>query len=183
MLADFFVRALRMMLIGVALYRTGVITGERTDDEYRRMAWYGLGVGLPLAAAGFWWVAAADFSPEVALVGSIPNTVATVPVVLGYLAVITLWNGRSSDGLRPRVRAAGRMALTNYLAQTALGLVVLRGLFDPADLTRTDLAVFILAVWTLQLWWSQAWLAHFRYGPAEWLWRSGRYRSWQALRR
>ena len=77
--------------------------------------------------------------------------------MLGYLAVITLWNASGSGGLRPRVRATGRMALTNYLSQTVLGLIILRGLFDPVDLTRSGLALFILAVWALQLWWSPPW--------------------------
>ena len=75
------------------------------------------------------------------------------------------------------------MALTNYLSQTILGLVVLRGLFDPADLDRSWLVVFIGAVWVVQLWWSPAWLRRFRYGPAEWLWRCGTYRRWEPLRR
>jgi uncharacterized protein len=183
LLTDFFLRALGMMLIGVALYRNGVITGERSERYYRGLARFGLGIGLPLAVAGFVWVAVEDFGPDVALVGSIPNTVATIPMALGYLAVITLWNGSGSGGLRVRVRATGRMALTNYLSQTALGVVVLRGLFDPGDLSRSGLAVFIAAVWALQLWWSPAWLARFRYGPAEWLWRSATYRRWQPLRR
>ena len=186
LIGDFFVRALGMMLIGVALYRTGVITGERSDEYYRRMARYGLGLGVPLAAAGFVWVAARDFSGGVAAIGSVPNTIATIPVVLGYLALITLWNrGRraAGGGLVSRVRAAGRMALTNYLAQTVLGVIILRGWFDPTDLTRSDLAAFILAVWAVELWWSEAWLARYRYGPAEWLWRSGTYRRWQPLRR
>lgn len=189
-LYDFFVRALGMMLIGVALYRLGVLDGTRSPIFYRRMALIGLGAGLPLSALGLAIVASSGFSAEVALAGSAPNTVATIPVVLGYTALITLWNGRAGEcgdsrprvGLRPRVRAAGRMALTNYLTQTALGLIVLGVLSGAVDLTRTWLAVFVVAVWALQLWWSQAWLDRFRYGPVEWLWRCATYRSWQRLR-
>ena len=187
-LYDFFARGLGMMLIGVALYRSGVLDGSRSPGFYRRMALIGLAGGLPLAALGLAIVAASGFSAEVALAGSAPNTVATIPIVLGYLALITLWNGRAgeSDGsrlrLRLRVRAAGRMALTNYLTQTALGLIVLGALSGAVELTRTWIAVFIVAVWALQLWWSQPWLNRFRYGPAEWLWRCATYRSWQPLR-
>ena len=189
-LYDFFVRALGMMLIGVALYRLGVLDGARSPGFYRKMALIGLGAGLPLSALGLAIVASSGFSAEVALAGSAPNTVATIPVVLGYVALITLWNGRAGEsgdprprvGLRPRIRAAGRMALTNYLTQTALGLIVLGALSGAVDLTRTWLAVFVVAVWALQLWWSQAWLDRFRYGPVEWLWRCATYRSWQRLR-
>ncbi len=187
---DVFVRALGMMLIGAALYRSGVLDGARSPGFYRRMALIGLGVGLPLSALGLAIVAASGFSADVALAGSAPNTVATVPIVLGYLALITLWNGRakaSGDSrlrlwLRLRVRAVGRMALTNYLTQTALGLIVLGGLFGAVELTRTSIAVFVVAVWALQLWWSQAWLDRFRYGPVEWLWRCATYRTRQPLR-
>ena len=44
---DFLSRSVGMMLIGVALYRNGVITGTRSAAFYRRMAMVGLGVGLP----------------------------------------------------------------------------------------------------------------------------------------
>ena len=30
---------------------------------------------------------------------------------------------------------------------------------------------FVLLGWSLMLLWSKPWLAHFRYGPLEWLWR------------
>ena len=188
-LYDFFARALGMMLIGVALYRLGVLDGARSPGFYRKMALIGLGAGLPLSALGLAMVASSGFSAEVALAGSAPNTVATIPMVLGYVALITLWNGRTSSadsrlraGLRLRARAAGRMALTNYLSQTALGLIVLGGLSGAVDLTRTPIAVFVVAVWALQLWWSQAWLDRFRYGPVEWLWRCATYRTRQRIR-
>jgi uncharacterized protein len=180
--ADFFCRALGMMLIGVALYRTGVITGARPAAFYRRLAAWGLGVGIPLAALGLALVAGSGYSPDLALVGGIPNTIGTIPAALGYLGLISLWNLRPPGRLHQRVRAVGRMALTNYLAQTALGFALLRGVLDPADLTRTGLAAFVIAAWALQLWWSEWWLSRFRYGPAEWLWRSGTYRHLQPIR-
>ncbi len=178
---DVFARALGMMLIGVALYRTGVITGERSTEFYVRTAKLGLGFGLPLAGLGLAVVAGSGFSADVAVMGAIPNTVATIPMVLGYLALVALWNARAESALRVRIRAVGRMALTNYLTQTAIGLVVLQVLLGSVDLTRSVLVVFVLAVWALQLWWSQAWLSRFRYGPAEWLWRCATYRRWQSL--
>ena len=181
-LYDFFARGLGMMLIGVALYRLDVLSGRRDRAYYRRMTATGLAVGLPVAALGLALVAANDFSSDVALIGSVPNTVATIPVVLGYLGVVVLWDAAGDTPLRSRVRAVGRMALTNYLMQTVIGIVVLRGLFDRGDPSRSGIVVFILAVWALQLWWSQAWLARFRYGPVEWLWRVATYRRWQPIR-
>ncbi len=179
---DFGARALGMMLIGVALYRTGVVTGERPRGFYVRTARWGLGVGLPLSAAGLAIMAASGFSPDWALAGAAPNTLATIPLSLAYLSLIALWDRRAESGLRVRMRAAGRMALTNYLAQSVLGVIVLRELLGDVDLSRSQVALFILGVWAIQLWWSQAWFSRFRFGPAEWLWRCATYRRWQPLR-
>ena len=183
LLADFFGRALAMMLLGVAAYRLGVIQGERAPAYYRRMVAVGLGVGLPLAVLGVAVQALGRHRPSVAVIGEVPNTLATVPVTLGYLGLITLWNLRPVTELRRRIRAAGQMALTNYLTQTVIGLVVLRHVFAFASLTRWQLAVFVAGVWALQLAWSKPWLARFRYGPLEWAWRSATYRQRVPLRR
>jgi uncharacterized protein len=182
LIADFFLRALGMMLIGVALYRIGVLTGKRDDADYRRLVRWGLSVGVPLSALGLAIVARNDFSPEVAVIGSVPNTLATIPIVLGYIGLIVLWTRRPATTLHSRINAVGRMALTNYLMQTILGVIVLRGFFDGEQLTRGWLLLFVVIVWALQLWWSQAWFTRFRYGPAEWIWRCATYRKSQPIR-
>ena len=51
------------------------------------------------------------------------------------------------------------------------------------DLTRSMITIFVVGVWALQLWWSKAWLDRYRFGPAEWLWRSATYLRRQPLRR
>ena len=181
-LADYFGRAVGAMLIGAALYRTGIITGRRPAAFYRRLAVWGLGVGLPLSSAGLALMAATDFDIDWAVAGTIPITVATVPICLGYLSLIVLWNSARDSPLRQRIRALGRMALTNYLSQTALGLIVLGALLDDGELSRTWIAAFVVAVWAVQLWWSKAWLDRFNFGPIEWLWRCATYRRWQPLR-
>ena len=178
-----FLRALGMMLIGVALYRTGVLSGQRSRTWYRRMAVVGLGVGLPLAALGVLVGALNGFAPNTALLSMIPNTLGTIPASLGWISLIILWNMRAPTALHGRVRALGQMALTNYLTQTVFGVLVLRLALGGVDLTRTGILGFIAAVWALQLWWSQAWLSRFRFGPCEWLWRVATYRRMQPLRR
>ncbi|MEU6266700.1 DUF418 domain-containing protein [Saccharopolyspora shandongensis] len=65
----------------------------------------------------------------------------------------------------------GRMALTNYVTATLLVLLLgpLAGLWESAAWsTLIALAAGILVV---QIVWSRLWLAHFRYGPLEWVWR------------
>ena len=178
-ITDVIARALGMMLIGVAAYRSGFLKGGWTDARYRRIAAIGLGTGLPLATASVVWVAAADFDTDVAIVGSAPNTLATPGMVAAYVSLIVLWHRRRADsGLARRFSAAGRMALTNYLTQTLLGVGILTWLFEPSDLSRSMLIPFVVGVWALQLWWSPVWLGRFRSGPAETVWRAATYRRW-----
>lgn len=184
LISDFFLRAFGMMLLGIAALRSGLLTGALDDSRLRRSAGWSLGLGLPLAALGVAVLAARDFAPDIALVASIPNTLATIPLAVAYASLIILWTKRTTRrALVAKIDAVGRMALTNYLAQTALGLLVLRGLFAPGDLGRTALLVFAVGVWVLQLWWSERWLRSFAYGPLEWLWRWATYGRRPRLRR
>lgn len=141
-------------------------------------------MGLTLAAVGVILTAANDYSSEIAFIGQIPNTLGTIPAALGYMTIILLWSGGGDNWLKRRLRAVGRMALTNYLMQTVLGLVLLGVLLGEADfVSRSVVLGFVIAVWVAQLWWSQVWLDRFLFGPAEWLWRVATYRRMQPLRR
>ena len=90
-----------------------------------------------------------DWSGDVALIGAVPNILATIPFALGYVALIALWNQRPETRWHARFRAVGRMALTNYLTQTMIGLLVLDGLFEFGSLSRSQIFVFIVAGRTL----------------------------------
>ena len=75
------------------------------------------------------------------------------------------------------------MALTNYLSQTILGILILTIILSEVPINRAAILAFCIAIWALQLWWSPAWLTRHRFGPAEWLWRTATYRRRQPLRR
>ena len=180
-ISDFFLRALGMMLIGVALYRLGVVQGTRTPELYRRMVCWGFGIGVPLTVLGVVVQVDGEWGVDTALIGLAPNTVATIPMTLGYLGLITLWDQHGETAVHERVRAVGRMALTNYLTQTIIGIVVLRVVFDRGQFGRAAIFGFVVAVWVLQLAWSKLWLDRFGFGPVEWLWRVATYRRWQAI--
>ena len=183
-LSGFFLRALGAILIGAGLYRIGFMSGAMSASAYRKTALVGLAIGLPLAALGVIATALNGYSREVAFIGQIPNTLGTIPAALGYMSLIILWDARADAWLKRRLRAVGRMALTNYLTQTLFGIIVLTTLLGDNDsVGRAALLLFVFAVWALQLWWSQAWLGRFLFGPAEWLWRVATYRRGQPLRR
>lgn len=175
-------RALGFMLIGVALYRLGIVQGKRDLTFYRRLALGGIGMGTAITVAAPVQHIADGWSPDTAISGTIPIGVGLIPMALGYMALIILWS-RSGRGPLRLFRNAGRMALTNYLAQTVLGLTTLGWLLADVGITRTVIAGWILGVWALQLWWSTWWLDRFRYGPFEWAWRCATYWSWQPLRK
>ncbi len=91
-------------------------------------------------------------------------------MALGWMGLVTLLFLRSSSGFA-RLASVGRMALTNYLAQSLLltGLFYGLGFYGSASVGFAVGAMVV--VWALELLWSRPWLARFRFGPAEWLWR------------
>jgi uncharacterized protein len=74
---------------------------------------------------------------------------------------------------------AGRMALTNYLAQGVLIGLVLFGVGPGLGLAGKIGITGVLAVvcvgYALQVLFSRWWLSRFDHGPAEWLWRKLTY--------
>lgn len=88
---------------------------------------------------------------------------------------------------RPLTRLApvGRMALTNYLTHSFFYLFVLTGagLGLIGHLGATACVAVSLAVFAVQIVFSGWWLQHFKFGPAEWVWRSLTYGQMQRMRR
>ena len=180
-MCDVFSRALGMMMIGMGLYRSGFLTRPISRKSLVRCL-SGIAVGALLSAAGLIWVACHGFDARAVVLGNIPNTLATIPMTLGYLGVLMGWDERATDGLIRCVRAVGRMALTNYLAQTFLCLQLAK-MIPTESVTRTSIWVAILFIWAGQLIFSEFWLRRYRMGPLEWLWRCATYRCWFPLLR
>jgi uncharacterized protein len=186
-LIEFFSRALGMMLVGMAFYSWGILSGERSSSFYIRMAFVGFGIGLPIALIGLYQYTAHNWNALYSLfLGRIPNHIATPLIACGYIALIMLWC-RSAFwvGLRDRLAAVGRMALTNYIAQSLLATFIFYGfglgLFGSVN--RVQQLFVILLIWGIQLAYSSWWLSRFRYGPLEWAWRSLSYWHWQPLKK
>jgi uncharacterized protein len=78
----------------------------------------------------------------------------------------------------------GRMALTNYIMQTVICVIIfygygfgLFGRFGSFYSTLTALAIF-----TFQIVASSIWLRYFKFGPLEWIWRQLTYKKRITLR-
>lgn len=109
------------------------------------------------------------------------------PLGLGiaYATGFALLYVRPSFRQRLRVLApVGRMALTNYLTQTVVGMTIFYGFGFGVGPFHGLAPVF--AVWLLlfgaQIAFSHWWLARYHFGPMEWLWRSLTYGSAKPMR-
>lgn len=184
---DYGFETLGLMLLGMAAFRSGMLTGTWPR---RRYAILGSALTLPSLAvfafgalsinasgydrmAFYWW----DY--------------VWLPMVqpvcaMGYICLI-LWvlHGRSSGALALRVAAVGRMAFTNYLGATLVGTLLFSGFAGGlyGQLSRGQVWLIAFPVCALMLALSQPWLARFRYGPLEWVWRSLANGRWEANRR
>ena len=179
-------RAGGLMLIGMALFRSGVFSAECSPRFYLALIAVALAIGLPLVAYGI----AADFARGWPLwslfVGAQFNYWPSIAVSLGYVGAVMLVCRRAA--LRALTRpfaAVGRTALSNYLLQTILctSLFYGHGLGWFGSVDRVGQIGVVAAVWAVQLVASPLWLRRFRFGPAEWAWRSLTYGVRLPLRR
>jgi uncharacterized protein len=78
----------------------------------------------------------------------------------------------------------GRMALTNYLMQTIINILLFNGIgFGLAGKTGPSIYILMFVIlMTLQIFFSRWWLSRYRFGPVEWLWRSLTYWNIQPMK-
>jgi uncharacterized protein len=158
-----------LMLLGIGLYRTGVLTGERPARWYAALAAGGFGAGVPLMllAAHRSFAHGWDLRDSM-LVGVHLDYWGDVLVGLGWVGAVA-WLSRR--GLVPRpVVAVGRTALSNYLLATLLCTTLFygHGLGLFGSVGRVGQLSIVALVWTIQLVVSAWWLGRFSTGPAEW---------------
>jgi uncharacterized protein len=78
----------------------------------------------------------------------------------------------------------GRMALTNYLFQTIITvLVVPLFISNVAAYPLWVTTIYCIVLYAIQVGISKWWLARFEFGPMEWLWRMGTYWQVQPIKR
>lgn len=180
-----FLDALAMMIIGMVLYRSGILTRPAPRNRYLAMVGAGFAVGLPLAVWQTTALHAALFHPVTIEVTNLSTDLRRFALAIAYLGLI-LWFCQATVGevIKRALAAVGRMALTNYLAQSILCALIFYGfgLGLYGRVSGYQLYGVVLLVWALELAWSSWWLRHFRIGPFEWLWRSATYKQAQAWR-
>ncbi len=170
----FIFETLPLMLLGVAAYRYGWFNGGVDAGRLRKWGWIGVIAGSALTLPIALWAQAGGFTywgTIAAFMGLSP--LPRLPVVLGLAALLAVYGTDAAGWLGTRVKAAGRMAFSNYLGTSILMLLVFHGWAGGlhGELTRGGLYLVVLIAWVVMLCWSKPWLERFRYGPLEWLWR------------
>ena len=181
------IETIPLMLIGMALYRMGLFERKFDRGRMRKWGWIGVIGGAVLTVPIALLAYTADFPLALTLFAfNGPAAFLHLPMILGLAALLALWAPSASQTwLGSRFVAAGRMAFSNYLGTSIMMMLIFQGwagdLFHRFH--RPELFLFVLLGWALMLAWSKAWLAHFRYGPLEWLWRCLTYWRLVPLRR
>ncbi|MFD1737796.1 DUF418 domain-containing protein [Bacillus salitolerans] len=84
--------------------------------------------------------------------------------------------------LRP-LGYVGQMALTNYLSQSIVCVILFVGFGFYGDVSLTVGTLICLVIFTLQILFSYVWLKKFQFGPFEWIWRTITYGKIQSLKK
>ncbi len=181
----FFWRCGGMMLLGMSLYKSGFLGGRLSSSTYARVALVATPFGLGLAFIGARELDRVAYAMPIRALVDLWNYAGAVFASIGYAATL-IWivKREAMAGLRRRLAAVGQMALSNYLFHSITASVVFLGWgFGLAG--RFDYAaqlLIVVAIWIVQLIISPIWLRSFRYGPAEWLWRTLTYGRVQPMR-
>jgi len=172
-------RIMSMMLLGMVLFRKGILSAEKSNGFYYKLAAFGLTAGLLISGTslfraydknwdGIWYMN----------VGHHYNYIASLCMALAYIALIMIWSkSKIFEGLKNRFAAVGRMAFTNYILSSVLCTFIFygHGLGYFAYLDRLEQWIVVLLVWAIILIISPLVLSRYRQGPLEWLWRKMTY--------
>ncbi len=151
---------------------------EVNRPTLKRVAIVGLAIGLPLNAISAWVFDSGSWM-EI-----LTETFGILPLSAAYVSVCCLmWLDARRHARLRHFAPVGRMALTNYVAQSVICTLVfygtglgLGGTMGPA--LYLPLAIVVYAVQVVA---SRLWLARFRFGPLEWIWRMLTYGEWLPL--
>jgi uncharacterized protein len=182
----FVLDTLGMMLLGMAMLKSGFILGLWAPAIYARTALRGFAIGLGPMIALAAWVIASGYDTVITFGAffafSFPFRI--ILTVAWAAALLWLIQRSQASGLIRRVAAAGRTAFSNYLGTTIVMTFIFYGwglgLFGKID--RITAMLFVFGAWGIMLLWSRPWLERYRFGPAEWLWRTLARRSLQPMR-
>jgi uncharacterized protein len=161
-----------MMMIGMALFKLGVLTLEAKTRTYLAMAIGGYAIGIPLNLYEADWLMSHGFSGLARDQANITYDFARLAQTTGHLGLLGLFlKSGIFSWFRQSMAAVGRMALTNYLTHSLVALIIFVLLGYWGKLERHQLYYIVFCIWAVQIVISPIWLKHFYFGPVEWVWR------------
>lgn len=179
---------LGLFMLGLWTARRGLFQEiERHRPLLRRILWVALPLGLALSVIH--GTRRLGIPTEGIAYGAVSAAYVGLPIMaFGYLAALTLYISRGGRWLTALFAPMGRMALTGYLGSNAIGAFVWYGwglgrINEPSWMTMAGMNLFAASVFAGLCVFSALWLTVFRFGPAEWLWRSLTYGRLQPLRK
>lgn len=172
-------RTVGVMMIGLALFKWGFMTGKSPVWLY--LLFLVLGAG---SFAAMWVQGVHEFEAgfPIELVqgeGQLYIALLSPFGTLFYISLLMLMLKSGVFGfVTTTLAATGRMAFTNYIAQSLIMTTIFWRLGYFGEVSRPDLWLVVGAIWLLQLIWSPIWLSAFAMGPLEWVWRCLTYKRW-----
>lgn len=147
----------------------------------KKAFWLAFTVGFPTSLLYAW--SATQGHPWGQTIHSMLYAVSVTSLSLVYITGICLLYTRWQIGLRPvctSIAASGRMALTNYISQSLIGILIFYGLGMGwgTSMGLVSIEITALAAYLFLVFLSRMWLRRFQFGPLEWIWRMltyGRY--------
>ena len=181
-IAHRFFKVFGLFLIGYAVGRERMYADIPANRVLlRRVLFWGLVIGISLGALYTWSSIAGHPWGRVA---HDVTYLSVYPMGIAYAAGFCLlfdWNPEG-NGWR-LLSKPGRMACTNYIGQSVIGIALFYGigleLGNKVGLLGTE--GIALGVYAFQIAFSSFWLKHFRYGPVEWIWRMLTYGKYLPL--
>ncbi|AGC47316.1 hypothetical protein MYSTI_06043 [Myxococcus stipitatus DSM 14675] len=164
---------------------------ERNRGVHQRMVFWGLFLGvigsssmLVIAQLRRLELLDASSSQWMWTLGSI-GELACLALAAAYVGLFALLSRRAWwQWVCNLLMPVGRMALTNYLMQSVMSVFIYNGwgLGFIAKLPISRVTLLCVGLFAGQMVFSRWWLSRFRFGPAEWLWRSLTYGRAQPMR-
>ncbi len=187
---NFFFDIIIFFLLGIFLFRTGILTGHRSEKFYWVLMILGYVVGFGWGYLQKTATLRANFDPfrfqEETLFPVSLYQIHRIGTTLGHMSlVILMWKNGLFKWILGPLSKMGQMAFTNYLGQSIICSLIFYGygLGYYGKLQRYELYYVVFGVWAFQMIFSVVWLRFFRFGPLEWLWRSLTYWEWQPMRK
>lgn len=166
-------KVLGLFLLGFHIGRNRLYADLAGHERlFERMTRYGFLFGLPLSLLYAW--SAVNGRPWGAGLHAVLYLVSVFPLGFAYAAGVSLCYLRHPQWKVFRIFVLpGRMALTNYIGQSAFGMLLFygTGLGLGAGMGLVCVELMAAGVWFLQALFSGLWLYYCQFGPLEWIWR------------